>query len=342
MSFVDVLPVEPVIATTRAPPASSRRQAAASACRPASGSAWAITHPARARRRAAGSPAPRRAAAPARARGREHAARRRLAARRRRTAPPRLAAASPTYRTPGLDGRELCSTRAAAAAGDRCRPPLRRPLMPGPRPRRRAARALRVRERFARPPARRRRAPCAPPANSCPCSCPLPAITTRSPCRAPATAAVIAVSAVGASHAPPASPAAARRDRTVHDLGDDLSRVLRARVVGGDEHHVGEARGDLAHQRALAAIAVAAGSRTRRRGGRPLAAGDQLARAREHVLERVGRVGVVDQHAEVLAPLDRLEAPRARAPRARGRRDRSRSKPNACTAARARPARSRR
>src|SRR5947209_2183033 len=39
------------------------------------------------------------------------------------------------------------------------------------------------------------------------------------------------------------------------DLRDDLLRVLRAGVVGGDEHDVGFARGDRAPQRALAAIA---------------------------------------------------------------------------------------
>ena len=42
------------------------------------------------------------------------------------------------------------------------------------------------------------------------------------------------------------------------DLGDDRVGVLRARVVGGDDDLVGQARGDLAHERALAAVAVAA------------------------------------------------------------------------------------
>src|SRR4029077_15328007 len=44
------------------------------------------------------------------------------------------------------------------------------------------------------------------------------------------------------------------------DLRDDLLGVLRARVVGGDHNHVGQARGDLAHPRAVGAIAVAAGA----------------------------------------------------------------------------------
>src|SRR3954469_19503128 len=38
------------------------------------------------------------------------------------------------------------------------------------------------------------------------------------------------------------------------DLRDDRLRILGARVVAGDDHLVGESRGDLAHQRALAAI----------------------------------------------------------------------------------------
>ena len=48
------------------------------------------------------------------------------------------------------------------------------------------------------------------------------------------------------------------RPRARQDLGDDRLRVLGARVVGGDERDVGQPRADLAHQRALAAVAVAA------------------------------------------------------------------------------------
>src|SRR3954470_11127091 len=44
------------------------------------------------------------------------------------------------------------------------------------------------------------------------------------------------------------------------DLRDDRLRILGARVVAGDDHLVGEPRRDLAHQRALAAITVAAGA----------------------------------------------------------------------------------
>ena len=73
---------------------------------------------------------------------------------------------------------------------------------------------------------------------------------------------------------------------------------------------VGEPRGDLAHQRALAAVAVAAGAETHDHAARASSA----ARGLQHVLERVGRVRVVDEHGEGLALVDRLEAARARAP----------------------------
>ena len=99
----------------------------------------------------------------------------------------------------------------------------------------------------------------------------------------------------------------ARRHGPGHDLGDDRVGVLRARVVGGDDRDIGEPRGDLAHQRALAAVAVAAGAEDAEDAP---AAVDQLARGAQDVLERVGGVGVVDEHREVLTLLDGLEAPR--------------------------------
>ena len=62
-------------------------------------------------------------------------------------------------------------------------------------------------------------------------------------------------------------------------------------------------RGGVAHQRALAAVAVAAGAEHHVQ-----AAARDLARRAQHVLERVGRVRVVHEHAEVLALVHRLEA----------------------------------
>ena len=131
-------------------------------------------------------------------------------------------------------------------------------------------------------------------ASSWPCSCPLPAMTTTSPGAAIPTARSIAVAAV---------------DLDVHreaggDVGDDRGRVLAARVVGCDDGDVGQAPHDRAHQRPLAAIAVAAASEDADQ-----APGGDLARRPQHVLEPVRRVGVVDEHREGLAGVDRLEPP---------------------------------
>ena len=91
-----------------------------------------------------------------------------------------------------------------------------------------------------------------------------------------------------------------------------------ARVVGGHDRHVGEPPRHRAHLGALAAVAVAAAAEHH---DQPPAA-DELARRPQHVLERVGRVGVVDEHREGLAALDGSKPPgHARRPRdARARR----------------------
>ncbi len=68
---------------------------------------------------------------------------------------------------------------------------------------------------------------------------------------------------------------------------------------------VGELARDLAHQRPLAAIAVASGAED---DDHPPVA--KIARGPEHRLERVGRVRVVDDDGERLAFVDRLEAAR--------------------------------
>ena len=94
-----------------------------------------------------------------------------------------------------------------------------------------------------------------PPVNSCPCSCPLPATTSTSRGAALATAWAIASRRSASATTPVRVPAAAR-----HDLGDDRVGVLGAGVVRGDEDEVGEPRPDLAHQRPLAAVAVAPGA----------------------------------------------------------------------------------
>ena len=85
-----------------------------------------------------------------------------------------------------------------------------------------------------------------------PVSWPLPATTRTSP---------------GSEHgaraariASPRSPISLRARRAGQDLGADRGRVLRARIVVGDDGHVGQLGGDLAHQRALAPVPVAAGA----------------------------------------------------------------------------------
>ena len=85
-------------------------------------------------------------------------------------------------------------------------------------------------------------------------------------------------------------------------LGTDGGRVLAAGVVVGHDQHVGEPGGDLAHHRALAGVAVAAGTEHH----------DQTAfRQRAQGVQRsgdgVGLVGVVHDGEEVLAGFDLLE-----------------------------------
>src|SRR3954452_5068493 len=91
----------------------------------------------------------------------------------------------------------------------------------------------------------------------------------------------------------------------LQDLGDDRLRVLVARVVRRDDHDVGLVAGDRAHERPLRAVAVPAGAEHDDE-----APARERARGAQHVVERVGRVGVVDEHRERLALVDRLEAAR--------------------------------
>ena len=95
----------------------------------------------------------------------------------------------------------------------------------------------------------------------------------------------------------PASP--------LEDLFDDRLRLLASWVVGRDDHIVGEARGDLTHERTLAAVAVAAASEDTVQtscGDRP--------RFHEDVFQRFGRMRVVDQHGKRLPLVHRLEPAR--------------------------------
>ena len=119
------------------------------------------------------------------------------------------------------------------------------------------------------------------------------------------------------------------------DLGDDAPRVLGARVVGGEDDEVAAPCGGLAHERPLAAVAVAAAAED----------GDQAARRErpedvERARERVGRVGVVDDHGEARARRS-ARAGRAAAPRRRGRRRSPPARRRAPTPSRPRRGRSR-
>ena len=87
------------------------------------------------------------------------------------------------------------------------------------------------------------------------------------------------------------------------DLLDDGLRLLRARVVGGHDEHVRQLPGGPSHERALGAVAVAAAAED---AHEPTLR--DLPRRAKDVRERVRGVGIVHEHRERLALLDRLEA----------------------------------
>src|SRR5882672_12060285 len=90
------------------------------------------------------------------------------------------------------------------------------------------------------------------------------------------------------------------------DLGDDGFRPLAARVVRGDPHAIAQPRGDAAHERPLAAVAIPAAAEDHAQAS---VSSHELARGLERALEGVGSVRVVDHEQEWLARLDPLEAP---------------------------------
>jgi hypothetical protein len=91
----------------------------------------------------------------------------------------------------------------------------------------------------------------------------------------------------------------------LEDLGDDRARILAAGVVRRDDHDVRELGCDPAHQRPLLPVAIAA-----RAEDDEHAAVCQVARRPQDVRERLRLVRVVDEHAERLSLVHRLEPAR--------------------------------
>ena len=300
MSLTEVLPTEPVTPTTRAP--SSRRQARASACSAASGSSTAKTHPSRScsvRYPARGDPNAAPTTTPQapgvdRRRGelgRRRASRRAGRRRGRRARPRPESIDGPRRRTGRAPGQDL--------GPDRRRDLLRGEVHPGPRGRActpAACAAPRGRPRG------RRRGPCARPRTPGPARAPCrrsPPCRRAAPARAPARSP-----RAGRARPRPSAPPSAPAD----DFGDDRLGVLGAGVVGGDRP-----RGRSSSAPALPIFGRLSRSRSppapKTEISRP--AGEPPRRP-QHVLQRVGRVRVVDQHRERLPLVDRLEAPRRR------------------------------
>ena len=98
-----------------------------------------------------------------------------------------------------------------------------------------------------------------------------------------------------------------RARRRLEDRGADRGGILAARIVVGDDDAVGELRGDLAHHRPLAGIAVAAAAEHH---DEP--AGDIGPQRFERLGERVGLVRVVDEDRRAVALADQIEPPLAR------------------------------
>ena len=218
MSFVDVFPVEPTTATTRASLLERTREASA-----ASAASWSSGTSVAAPRAAASST----------------------------YATPVLSA---TKRSPGPTTREsalipVIGPAPPSAALERAERE-RNDLVPGER--NHAARLSRSASRSASRATSRSSNGTTTPAVSWPCSWPFPAITTTSPVAGERHGPVDRAASVGVDlHVHP---------RSLQHVLDDRERILAARVVGGDDDVIGTARGDGAHERPLAAVAVAAGA----------------------------------------------------------------------------------
>ena len=88
------------------------------------------------------------------------------------------------------------------------------------------------------------------------------------------------------------------------DLGDDGQRVLRSRVVRRDHAEVGVRRGRGTHRGTLRAVAIPTATEHEDQ-----ATGRQRARRAQHASDAIRRVCVVHHHQEILTGLDRLHPP---------------------------------
>ena len=212
----------------------------------------------------------------------------------------------------------------------RRRPPRRRSR---PRSPRRSAAADRARSRppslrsSSRATSRSSKGILRPPSNSWPCSWPLPAITTVSP--GPAARERRARSRPGGRprpRPPPLSPMPARISAMIASGSSErgLSEVTTARSESSAPTR--PICGRLSRSRSPPApkteISLPCGQPPRRA---------------QHVLQRVRGVGVVDEHRERLALVDRLEAPRDPPGAGQRPRPRSRRRPRAPSPPRAPP-----
>ena len=89
------------------------------------------------------------------------------------------------------------------------------------------------------------------------------------------------------------------------DFPQDLQGIFRARVVGGGDDEVAPPRGNLSHQGAFLAIPVAAASED----GDHAAPGE-LPDCLQEFLQRIRRVGIIDDYREILAAPNQFQPPR--------------------------------
>ena len=104
------------------------------------------------------------------------------------------------------------------------------------------------------------------------------------------------------------------------DLRDDRGGILAARVVARHQDRIGVARSHRCHQRPLAAVALAPAAEYDREA--PAARSRDVLQHDQRLFQRVGRVGVVDDHDGLARPAQPLHPARDRL-QARERRSRA-------------------